>query len=230
MIRRLLVCVSAAAAVVWTSSPAFAVSGPVLAPAVPDASRMIEGKRTMAPVPHVIHCRANRAECRGSGVRAPVRLTAALWRQLRAVNARVNGAIRPVADAAAHGRADVWTVAARTGDCEDYAIAKRHELIRLGWSPSNVLLAVVLDTEGGGHAVAVVRTDRGDLVLDNLTGRIVSWDKTGYTWIKRQSTSDPRVWVKVRPGAAGGGAAAVATAPARALPVSYPGGPRDPVR
>jgi predicted transglutaminase-like cysteine proteinase len=34
-------------------------------------------------------------------------------------------------------------------------------------------------------------------VLDNLTPRIVRWDKTGYHWIERQMPANPFVWRSV---------------------------------
>ncbi len=36
----------------------------------------------------------------------------------------------------------------------------------------------------------LVRTDRGDLVLDNQDGRVLLWNETPYTYLKRQSQAD----------------------------------------
>jgi len=53
----------------------------------------------------------------------------------------------------------------------------------------------VRDLDGEGHAILTVKTDRGEFVLDNLTDEIRPWDATGYRFVKRQSQSDPNVWV-----------------------------------
>jgi predicted transglutaminase-like cysteine proteinase len=41
----------------------------------------------------------------------------------------------------------------------------------------------------------MVRTDRGDLVLDNQSGRVLLWKDTPYEYVKRQSQADPGKWV-----------------------------------
>ena len=53
------------------------------------------------------------------------------------------------------------------GDCEDYALLKRHTLIRKGWPVGSLLLTVVRDEKGEGHAVLTARTKQGDFILDN---------------------------------------------------------------
>jgi predicted transglutaminase-like cysteine proteinase len=40
-----------------------------------------------------------------------------------------------------------------------------------------------------------VNTDKGDFVLDNQNDDILLWSRTGYRFVKRQSQSDPNVWV-----------------------------------
>ncbi len=54
------------------------------------------------------------------------------------------------------------------GDCEDIALLKRRDLIEKGWPVGALLMTVVRQANGEGHAVLTVLTDRGDLVLDNL--------------------------------------------------------------
>ena len=50
-------------------------------------------------------------------------------------------------------------------------------------------------SDGEGHAVLLVRTDRGDLVLDNQVGTIDLWNQTPYKFIKRQSQANAGQWV-----------------------------------
>jgi predicted transglutaminase-like cysteine proteinase len=56
-------------------------------------------------------------------------------------------------------------------------------------------MTVVRDRDGQGHALLMVRTDRGDLILDNEDGLIRKWGDTPYLYLKRQSQSDPAQWV-----------------------------------
>jgi predicted transglutaminase-like cysteine proteinase len=42
-----------------------------------------------------------------------------------------------------------------------------------------------------------VKSDKGEFVLDNQNESIVAWTETGYRFVKRQSQSDPNVWVSL---------------------------------
>lgn len=117
---------------------------------------------------------------------------------LSQINSRVNRAVRPVSDMQQFRVAERWTLPTkRGGDCEDYALAKKRDLIAAGFAPQSLLIAAVLDRKGGSHAVLVVRTGAQDLVLDNLTGTIKPWNKTGYTFLRIQNPDNPRQWSAV---------------------------------
>jgi len=93
-----------------------------------------------------------------------------------------------------------WTIPTDGyGDCDDYAVTKRKELLDAGFPVSALRLAVVYSPRTARHAVLTVTTDKGDLVLDNMAETIVSWNATGYTWIERQAATDPMKWVSLRP-------------------------------
>jgi predicted transglutaminase-like cysteine proteinase len=96
------------------------------------------------------------------------------------------------------------------GDCEDYVLLKRRMLMEAGWPREALLITVVRDQKGDGHAILTVKTDRGEFVLDNQNERVVLWAESGYRFVKRQSQSDPNVWV-----ALGDPRAAAATATSR---------------
>lgn len=114
------------------------------------------------------------------------------------INRKANRAIRPVADIQQYRVEERWTLPSkRGGDCEDYALFKKQELIRAGFAPQQLLIATVLDRKGGSHAVLVVRTGKQDLVLDNMTGAIKPWQKTGYTFLRLQNPENPAQWVSV---------------------------------
>jgi len=59
------------------------------------------------------------------------------------------------------------------------------------------LITVVRDKKGDGHSVLTVRSDKGEFVLDNQETEILPWSDTGYRYVKRQSQSDPNVWVSL---------------------------------
>ena len=67
--------------------------------------------------------------------------------------------------------------------------------MRRGWPRQALLITVVTDQKGSGHAVLTVTTDRGDYILDNQAEDVLLWSRTGLTFFKRQSPSDPNVWV-----------------------------------
>lgn len=153
---------------------------------------------TSIPVGHADFCRAHRSECgpEANPVEVEV-LTEANWNQLVAVNAAVNTEVVAVTDAQLYHVKEFWTYPRGYGDCEDFALAKRRDLIQAGWPPSTLLLTVVRQANGEGHAVLMVRTDRGDLVLDNQDGSVRVWNETPYLFLKRQSQANAGQWVDI---------------------------------
>jgi predicted transglutaminase-like cysteine proteinase len=126
-------------------------------------------------------------------------LTSRRRTELETVNSGVNHQIKPVTDLDLYGVADYWTIPRRQGDCEDYVLLKRKELMELGWPASALLITVVRDERGDGHAVLTARTQQGDFVLDNKTDEIRFWYQVPYQFIMRQSYLNPRVWLSLDP-------------------------------
>ena len=124
-------------------------------------------------------------------------LTERGWQQLVSINDAINTSVMPITDQDLYRVTEYWTYPSGSGDCEDFALEKRRQLIANGWSPSALLMTVVRQQNGEGHAVLMVRTDRGDLVLDNQVGQILVWKDTSYQFIKRQSQTDSRKWVGI---------------------------------
>ncbi len=122
--------------------------------------------------------------------------------ELDKVNRAVNRAVLPATDAEIYGVSEYWTMPGERGDCEDYALLKQRLLIARGWSTSSLLLTVVRDEKGEGHAVLTARTSQGDYVLDNKIDEVRLWNRTGYEFVMRQSYIDPRVWVSLDPSSA----------------------------
>jgi len=175
---------------------------------------------TTAPPGYTALCRRKPAFCAGQAraLRVAQRterlaLTAERWIMLMAVNSFINDRIAPKTDRALYGVEEHWTIPSTAGDCEDYVLLKRRELIARGWPESALLITVVLDEQNEGHAVLTVRTAHGDFILDNKDRRILHWRDTPYTFIKRQSYRSPDVWVSL---ASQPGQPSVAAAGARA--------------
>ena len=154
------------------------------------------GGTTSIPVGAAEFCKSNRGECTANpnAVEA-VGLTDKRWAQLVQINNVVNAAVVAMTDKDYYNVAEYWAYPDGYGDCEDYALAKRKALIEAGWNSSTLLMTVVRQPNGEGHAVLMVRTDRGDVVLDNQDGRVLLWNQTPYTYLKRQSQADAAQWV-----------------------------------
>jgi predicted transglutaminase-like cysteine proteinase len=152
---------------------------------------------TNAPVGYVDFCRKAPGECTPRGEAATEPLTEERWRDLQEVNTFVNRIVVPATDLDFYGTDEMWALPETQGDCEDYVLLKRKWLIERGWSTRSLLITVVFDEVGDGHAVLLARTSGGDFVLDNKTDAIHVWYDTAYRFVKRQSAGDPNRWVSV---------------------------------
>jgi predicted transglutaminase-like cysteine proteinase len=155
------------------------------------------GPAAHAPIGWTDFCERYRGECdtRPSAARDVV-LSSKAWKDLVAVNKWVNETIKPVTDLDHWGVVERWDYPDDgKGDCEDYVLLKRKMLMKAGWPREALLVTVVRDKKGDGHAVLTVKTDKGEFILDNQNEEIVLWAQTGYRFVKRQSQADPNVWV-----------------------------------
>jgi predicted transglutaminase-like cysteine proteinase len=166
-----------------------------LASAAGNQAHMTITGRTTQPIGHYEYCKVYRADCmiRSNDTR-PVVLTKARWKEMVQVNDKANRQVKPVTDEEYYHVEEYWTYPDRYGDCEDYVLLKRRMLMQLGWPASALLVTVVRQANGDGHAVLTVRTDRADYVLDNLESRILPWNEAGYRYLKRQSASYSGAW------------------------------------
>ena len=84
------------------------------------------------------------------------------------INRWVNETIKPMTDLEHWGVAERWNYPDDGyGDCEDYVLLKRRMLMQAGWPRQALLITVVRDKQGDGHAVLTVKTDKGEFILDN---------------------------------------------------------------
>jgi predicted transglutaminase-like cysteine proteinase len=177
---------------------AFGLSGWAQAQETNVAYAQISGDAT-PPIGWAQFCseRDNRRDCEVPQLKsANADLDERRWRELLAINAKVNRDIEPVTDIDHWGVAEKWSYPTDgKGDCEDYVLEKRKRLIDAGWPRQSLLITVVRDKKGDGHAVLTVKTDRGDFVLDNQEQKVKLWTDTGYKFIKRQSQESVTRWV-----------------------------------
>ena len=203
---------------ILTLSTALAAAGAILASAAPAQAAserpiyVSVGEMSRPPIGWVEFCNENPAECSTKPTAArDVVLSPKAWKDLVRVNKWVNDTIKPVTDLEHWGVVEKWSYPDDgKGDCEDYVLLKRRMLIQAGWPREALLITVVRDKKGEGHAVLTVKTDKGDFILDNQEEQILAWFDTGYRFVKRQSQSDPNVWV-----ALGDPRPAISTASAR---------------
>lgn len=171
---------------------------PAMAVEVEPSPFMATAGSTTRPIGHHEFCMRHWSECRvTSRADARVHLTAARWNDLIAINSQINNTIVPVTDSEMFGREEVWVYPEIMGDCEDFVLLKRRELMAAGWPVGSLLVTVVRQKNGDGHAVLTVRTDRGDLVLDNLESQVKIWNQTDYQYVKRQSEFHTGRWVAI---------------------------------
>jgi len=181
----------------------FAASTIVAAPQA-SAAAMQVGGITSQPIGHYEFCKRRPNECTAQRSKAqPVVLTDATFGLIARVNLTVNRTIEPVSDDELYGRQELWEYpeqAGNRGDCEDFALQKRRLLMQRGIAAGNLLLTVVRKPDGEGHAVLTVRTNLGDFVLDNLSNQLLSWEQTGYRFLKRQAENNAGRWNTIRGG------------------------------
>jgi predicted transglutaminase-like cysteine proteinase len=154
----------------------------------PSATIAVENHNARPTMGWLRFCGQYPAECRVN-LSEPdrINLNSKTWQTLVRVNRQVNHAIKPMTDLEHWGVEDRWDFAEDGyGDCEDYQLVKRQKLVEAGLPRRALRMTVVLDEEGAGHAVMLVKTDRGDFVLDNKRNAVLPWTQTGYTYIKRE--------------------------------------------
>jgi predicted transglutaminase-like cysteine proteinase len=110
---------------------------------------------------------------------------------LNVVNQSVNREVKKANDIDLYGVEEYWSLPRLVdgklyGDCEDYALEKRRQLIEAGVPASAMSLAVAVTARGETHAVLMIALKTGDWVLDNLTPWATPWEDLNYRWVQRQ--------------------------------------------
>ena len=165
---------------------------------------IVEASPTLAPFQHVRFCLRYPSDCKSNPTENErIDLDAQTTELLKHVNQSVNMSIIPTSKSYGPNLGDGWTIAPDMGDCNDYAVTKRHELLESGLPSKALRLSVVKTASGIGHLVLVVVTTKGDIVMDNLTEVIRPWQSTDYHWLKIQSATDSKFWYEIKVPAVG---------------------------
>jgi predicted transglutaminase-like cysteine proteinase len=156
------------------------------------------GIPTLAPMAYTMFCLRYEDKCRTKPLfrGGAVRLTEKRWADLKQVNETVNRSIIPESQETG-AAVESWLINPDRGDCNDYAVSKRHELLNRGWASGALLLSEVVTNWGKHHLVVVVRTRSGDLILDNLTPQIKPWARAPYSWVRIQMPNSPWLWTMI---------------------------------
>lgn len=161
---------------------------------------IISASPALAPFQHIRFCLRYPEDCKSNSANNErIVLKIETMDLLKRVNHSVNQSIVAKTKSYGSNLDDIWTLSPDTGDCNDYAVTKRHELLENGLPSSALRLAVVMTPSGIGHLVLVVATTQGDIVLDNLAKNILPWQVTSYRWVRIQSDTDPRFWNAINP-------------------------------
>lgn len=176
-----------------------AMGAPLAGEAAQPAAFISIGGAARAPIGWVEFCNEYKPECETKPTEPrDVVLSPKAWADLVRVNTWVNEHIKPLTDMEHWGVIERWNYPDDGyGDCEDYVLLKRRMLMQAGWPREALLITVVRDKNGDGHAVLTVKTNQGEYILDNQEAEILLWSATGYRFVKRQSQADPNAWVSL---------------------------------
>jgi predicted transglutaminase-like cysteine proteinase len=94
---------------------------------------------------------------------------------------------------------DVWRLPSDgTGDCEDFALDLRQELVQAGLPRGALKIAVARDPDDRLHAVLIVLTDGPTLVLDPIRQTDPQdWRASGLTFVALEEPMPGGVWAQI---------------------------------
>jgi predicted transglutaminase-like cysteine proteinase len=155
------------------------------------------GSKSNIPIGWTQFCETYVSECNTKPVQPrDIVLDDKAWKFLVGINKWANDNIRPMTDMDHYGTIQWWRYPDDgAGACHSYALLKRRMLMQAGWPRTALLMTIVREANGEGHAVLTVKINRGEFILDNLNDKILLWSETPYQYYKRQSQSDPNAWV-----------------------------------
>jgi len=122
--------------------------------------------------------------CQADAAPATVALTQERWRELAAIQNQVDGSIT-------YGPTLSWDPLASVGDCKTYSAATALALLQRGWPAGAVRIATAFVNDGSAqngasHAVVLVDTDKGTIVLDSRQAGPRPWESLSYIWLSAE--------------------------------------------
>ena len=121
-----------------------------------------------------------------------VALTPERWDELAAVQHQVDASI-------AYGSAYSWDPLASIGDCKTYSAATALALLDRGWPAGALRIATAFVNDGSAqqgasHAVVLVDTDKGTIVLDSRQAGPLPWESLSYIWLSAEVPGGHGSW------------------------------------
>lgn len=118
------------------------------------------------------------------------------------VQTEVNDSTIYETDIDQYGKCEYWEEAGKYGDCEDFAIKKMHQLLKMGWDIKKLRLCICwvgIKDKGTGHAVLIAELNNKLYCLDNRADGVYEVDKNpDYVWNSIQREGGEKVWVACR--------------------------------
>jgi predicted transglutaminase-like cysteine proteinase len=104
-------------------------------------------------------------------------------------------------DSALYGVSEYWATPkefmTRSGDCEDYSIAKYFALRKLGFDKDELRVVILMDEiRGIGHAVLAIYAKNDILILDSLSNLILSHRRYKH-YIPQYSMNETTRWAHI---------------------------------
>ena len=132
------------------------------------------------------------ALCVGGEAPTVVPLTPERWEEFASIQHQVRAEI-------IYGPAQSWDPLAAIGDCKTYAARTALRLLDDGWPAGALRIATAFVNDGGpqqgaSHAVVLVDTDKGTIVLDSRQSGPQPWEALDYIWLGAQAPGGHGRW------------------------------------
>ncbi|WP_120498940.1 transglutaminase-like cysteine peptidase [Kiloniella sp. EL199] len=111
------------------------------------------------------------------------------------LNQHINNTVKYAGD---HPR-DKWEIAKESGDCEDFALRKLHDIVyKNKLLPRSCFSVALCTTEKKKlHLVLILHTLDGDYVLDSRFDHITTWNNLPYNWLSIEGQKNSRLWTMI---------------------------------
>jgi predicted transglutaminase-like cysteine proteinase len=130
--------------------------------------------------------------CQGDAAPVTVALTPERWNELASIQQQVDGSIT-------YSSSSSWDPLASVGDCKTYSAATALALLQQGWPAGAIRVATAFVNDGSAqqgasHAVVLVDTDKGTIVLDSRQAGPRPWESLDYIWLSAEVAGGHGNW------------------------------------